>query len=200
MPGVLDEGGSGDGMYYDWTYGRIHFAALNSESNLDTPMFSWEQKRWAKKDLSLINRAKYPWSIAHFHRPLYCAKSHDCGKMLMKQGLEDLLVENKVDMALVGHEHTYERTHPVKNFEKQADGAAPVYMLQGSSGNREGNSGTYPPLEELPDWVANVHNQIGFGVLTQSFDGKSLLWSFYESATMQKLDEEIYIKHDVEEV
>jgi acid phosphatase type 7 len=198
MPGVIDEGGSGDGMYYDWTYGKIHFSALNTESAIDTPMFSHEEKVWAKKDLSLINRKTHPWSIAHFHRPLYCAKDDDCGKMLMKQGLEDLLVDSKVDIVLVGHEHTYERTHPVKGGEKQEPGTAPVYMMQGSSGNREGNSGTYPPLSELPAWVANVHNNIGLGVLTQSFDGKSLLWSFYDSATMEKLDEEIYIKNDVE--
>lgn len=203
MPGVIDEGvGSGDGMYYDWTYGKIHFAALNSESPIDTALFTPEQHKWAKKDLALINRKTHPWSIAHFHRPLYCAtaKGGECGKHLMKMGLEDVLVDAKVDMVLVGHEHTYERTYPVKNYVKQPDGQAPVYLLQGSSGNREGNNGQYPPLSELPEWVANVHNDIGFGVLTQSFDGKSLMWRFYNSETMEKLDEEIYIKHSVDSV
>jgi hypothetical protein len=59
---------------------------------------------------------------------------------------------------------------------------APVYIMQGASGNREGNDGNYPPLEQLPAWVASAHNEIGFGILTQSADGSTLKWTFYVSA------------------
>ena len=138
MPGQIDEGGSGDGMYYAWEYGRMHFAALSSESAIDTPMFSRTEKVWANKELLTVNRAKTPWSIAHIHRPLYCAKDAECGQLLRHQGLEDVLYNNKVDLVLVGHDHTYERSAAVYNNTRMEDGTAPVYLMQGASGNREG--------------------------------------------------------------
>ena len=179
MPGQIDEGGSGDGMYYSWQYGAIHFTSMNSESPIDTPQFTETEANWANADLSTVDRDVTPWVISHFHRPLYCIKDDDCGKLLMKQGCEDVLYNNKVDVVLVGHFHTYERTKPVYNYTVTE--GAPVYLLQGSSGNREGNDGDYDDME-LPDWAASAHNNIGYGILTQSADGSQLKWSFYESA------------------
>ena len=108
------------------------------------------------------------------------------GSLLVQQGGEDVLYNNKVDIVLTGHEHTYERTYPVYNHTKLD--SAPLYLLQGGSGNREGNNGNYPPLDQLPDWVAAVYNQIGFGILTQSADGSTINWEFFESETMKSLD------------
>lgn len=180
MPGQIDENGSGDGMYYSWQYGAIHFTSMNSESPIDTPQFTDKELAWVDEDLSQVDRSATPWVVSHFHRPLYCAKDSDCGNHLIKQGGEEVLYGNNVDLVLVGHEHTYERTKPVYN--RTVTEGAPVYLLQGSSGNREGNKGEYPPLEELPEWVAAVHNDIGYGILTQSADGKQLKWGFYVSA------------------
>lgn len=180
MPGQIDEGGSGDGMYYSWQYGAVHFTSMNSESPIDTPQFSESEMAWVNQDLAAVDRSVTPWVVSHFHRPLYCARDSDCGALLMKQGGEEALFNNKVDLVLVGHEHTYERTKPVYNYTV-TDGA-PVYLLQGSSGNREGNNGDYPPLEEMPEWVAAAHNEIGYGILTQSADGSQLKWAFYVSA------------------
>lgn len=108
------------------------------------------------------------------------------GKILVEQGGENVMYNNKVDIVFTAHEHTYERTFQVYNHTAEKD--APMYMLQGSSGNREGNKGDYPPLEELPDWVAAVHNDVGYGILTQSANGNTLSWSFFRSADQEMLD------------
>lgn len=192
MPGQLGEGGSGDGMYYSWNYGAIHFCAMNSESPIDTPMFTESELSWVNYDLSNVDRTATPWVFAHFHRPFYCAKDEDCGSLLVQQGGEEVLYQNKVDVVLTAHEHTYERTYPVYNHTQQ-DGA-PIYLLQGGSGNREGNNGNYPPLDELPSWVAATYNQIGFGVLTQSADGSEVSWKYIESATKKVLDSVSWVK------
>lgn len=78
MPGQLDEGGSGDGMYYSWNYGAIHFCAMNSESPIDTPMFTDTELSWVDYDLSSVDRTVTPWVFAHFHRPFYCARDDEC--------------------------------------------------------------------------------------------------------------------------
>lgn len=186
MPGQVDVGGSGDGMYYSWTHGAIHFTAMNSESPIDTPMFTDAELAWVDQDLSSVDRSVTPWIIAHFHRPFYCARDEECGAILINQGGEEVLYRNKVDVVLVGHEHTYERTLPVYNHTNTE--GAPVYLMQGASGNREGNNGDYPPLTQLPSWVAAVHNEIGYGILTQSADGSSLQWAYYVSTGQERLD------------
>lgn len=180
MPGQIDAGGSGDGMFYSWEYGAIHFDALNTESPIDTGLFTPYQKKWAEADMATIDRSVTPWTVSHFHRPLYCANKADCGKHLMKMGLEDVLMDNKVDLVLVGHVHSYERTKPV--YDYTVTEGAPVYIMQGASGNREGNTGSYRPIDEMEDYMASAHTDIGYGILTQSADGKNLKWNFHASA------------------
>jgi hypothetical protein len=72
MPGVagLQGEGSGDGMYYEWSYGPMHFAAMNSESPIDTALFTAQEMDWVNKKLAAVDRSVTPWSIAHFHRPV----------------------------------------------------------------------------------------------------------------------------------
>lgn len=66
--------------------------------------------------------------------------------------------------------------------------------MQGASGNREGNDGNYPPLDQLPSWVASAHNEIGYAILTQSADGKEISWKFLESSTNNVLDSASWTK------
>ncbi len=204
MPGQIDLGGSGDGMYYAWEYGKIHFTAMNSESPIDTPMFTEAEMAWVDADMKSVDRSVTPWLVAHFHRPFYCARDNECkfflcflttflihlcitgGSLLISQGGEEVLHNNKVDIVLTGHEHTYERTFPVYN--KTVTDGAPVYLMQGGSGNREGNNGDYPPLSELPSWVAAVDNKIGYGVLTLSEDASTITWEFFQSEGMKVTD------------
>lgn len=60
--------------------------------------------------------------------------------------------------------------------------------MQGASGNREGNDGAYPPLDQLPEWTAAAHNEVGYAVLTQSADQSSLTWKFFVSDGNAELD------------
>jgi hypothetical protein len=87
--------GSGDNMYYEWGLpGLVHFAAINSETAVDTANFGEAQEAWMDQVLGKAdaNREETPWSIAHFHRPLYCSNSGECnndqsmGVILRKQG------------------------------------------------------------------------------------------------------------------
>lgn len=192
MPGQLEGDGNSDGMFYSWDYGDIHFAAMNSESPIDTAKFSEEEYAWFDADLTAHEAS--PWTVAHFHRPLYCAKEPDCGKRLVEAGMEELLHSHSVDLAFVAHEHAYERTFPMYAGQSSEDGHSPAYLMQGASGNREGNKHEYPPLSDLPEWVAAVHNDIGYGVLTQAADGKQLSWSFFNSETGEALDTVHYTK------
>ena len=62
MEGLAGEGAS-DGMFYSWDYGDIHFAAMNTESPIDTALFPEEEYAWFDQDLQA--HADAPWKVRH---------------------------------------------------------------------------------------------------------------------------------------
>lgn len=84
-------------------------------------------------------------------------------------------------VTILGHVHAYERSYPVYQNEPTSTDyvapSAPVYILQGASGNREGNKGSYPPQEELPSYSANTQTAVGYALLTVG--PEQLDWVFY---------------------
>ena len=207
MPGD-DRDNDGEGnrknMYYSWEYGNIHFLAMNSESAVDTPEFKRTMLDWFDADLARVDRTVTPFVIAHFHRPLYCSNDGQCTKtadepnVLVRQA-EDLFNEHQVDVVFSGHVHEYERMSAIykaKAIETPSDGTygAPVYILQGSSGNREGNKNNWPSDEDTPAWSLAHAGDVGYGILisTVAQGGSSLKWSFYRSEDNELLDTATY--------
>lgn len=151
MPGVIDEGGSGDNMFFSWNLGPVHFLSCNSETPVDTANFDPVQIEWMARDLRQVHRKVTPWVVANFHRPMYCAGDSDstCGRQagVLKKEAEGIFFRNEVNAVITGHVHAYERTFPVYKEEKMSDEytavpyAGPVHLMQGASGNREGNKG-----------------------------------------------------------
>ena len=104
----------------------------------------------------------------------------------------------KVDLCITGHVHAYERTLPVYNEEVVSNDlasksyTAPIYILQGASGNRENNKGegSWPSPE--PAWSANHSSDIGYGLLVvesaASNPVPTLHWTFYRSSDNEALD------------
>lgn len=189
--------GSGDNMYYSWEMGSIHFISMNSETAIDTANFNDKELAWAESDLSTVDRTKTPWLIANLHRPMYCSNDNECtsthGGLKLRAEAEDMFYQHKVDLVVCGHVHSYERTYPVYNNTKlEGVNAGPVYIVQGASGNREGNKGSFPSPENLPAWSAAQHTEVGYAVMIVT--PSSLDWTFYDSATRQALDHVVYSK------
>jgi hypothetical protein len=94
-------GGNGEKWYsYDW--GRIHFVALDTEADYAT------QARWLDADLAATT---LPWKIVYFHKPPYSSGDHGSDTSL-RSALEPMLVKHRVQLALAGHDHDYERMLP----------------------------------------------------------------------------------------
>ena len=202
MPGMFEaadtvlpdtSSGSGDNMFYSWDVNYVHFLAADSESLIDTAYFSETELTWMRKDLSMVRRENTPWVIAHFHRPSYCSNDHAClgaskhgGADYVLARTEEVFHEHKVDLVLMGHVHSYQRSYPVYQQNVTSTSydspTAPVYILQGASGNREGNKGSYPDPADMPAWSAAAHTNVGYGLLTAS--EKSLEWKFYQSSVL----------------
>ena len=61
-------------------------------------------------DLAKVDRQKTPWLIAAVHAPWYNSNTaHQGSGEGMREAMEDMLLEAKVDVLFAGHVHAYER-------------------------------------------------------------------------------------------
>lgn len=183
MPGV---GSAKDKMYYSFDYGSVHWAMMNTESPIDTPDITKDQVAWLEADLAAANapaaRATHPWVVAAGHRPFYCSNPGNKVQCTTFAGIlrnlaESALVSNAVDLGIQCHEHSMEATYPVSKSvptsTNYTDPTAPVYVVNGAAGNREGNE---EPSGQQP-WSAWHSREFGFGRVTVAGPG-SLTYEF----------------------
>lgn len=93
-------GPSGTG-YYSYTAGRWHVVSLNSE--IDASAGS-AQEQWLRADLAAANT---PCTAAYWHRPRFSSGPH--GDAVAMGDLWQALYDNRADLVINGHDHTYER-------------------------------------------------------------------------------------------
>jgi hypothetical protein len=118
-------------FWYSFDYGSIHFITISFEHNF---LKNSEQYKWLSQDLSKINKQITPWIVVSGHRPMYSSSNFTSDNIFslgIKNELEDLLYDYKVDLFLSGHLHSYERTCKIYNNKCVEDGI--IHILSGSS-------------------------------------------------------------------
>ncbi|RYG52351.1 hypothetical protein EON67_01415 [archaeon] len=179
-------------LYYSLNIGPVHLAIYDTETAIDTADVNATQLAWLQADLAAANanRAVTPWVVAAGHRPLYCSNTAkmDCEVFasILRFQCESTFVSSHVDLVLGAHMHGYERAWPtidgVPVSSNYTSPAAPVYVVNGAAGNREGNK-----LPKGAVWSAFQSNAVGYGYL-QFAGAHSMTYSFIESATGNVLD------------
>lgn len=151
--------------YYSFDYGMVKTIVLSSYS------FSNEaslQYKWLLNELKSIDRKKTPWVIVMMHTQFYTTFSTHVGEKettVMRESMESLFVKYRVNLVFSGHDHAYMRSKPMFNGTSVENGKAPIYVIVGEGGNREGHSKEY--LHEVPEeWIASRDKSVyGFGTL-----------------------------------
>lgn len=112
------------------------------------------------------------------HRPLYCSSASriDCDEraQYLRTKFENLFFNNSVDIVFQGHAHNYERCTPVYRDVVMGANEAPVYVVNGFAGSREGDllGGFAPgvPWRVVGKTGTNTTTLFGYGVLSASAD------------------------------
>ncbi|XP_005108444.1 acid phosphatase type 7 [Aplysia californica] len=172
--------------YFSFNMGPVHFISLSTELLFYVqyglvPIV--EQYKWLERDLAEANkpenRQKRPWIIVFGHRPMYCSNddNDDCTHheslvrvgipFLHILGMEKLLHEYGVDIALWAHEHSYERLWPVYNrkvyngsySKPYTNPGAPVHITTGSAGCKEKHDNFD---KKVDDWSAFRSDDYGY--------------------------------------
>lgn len=102
--------------WYSYDWGRVHFVALDTESDYAT------QASWLDADLAATAQ---PWKIVYFHKPPYSSGPH--GSDLSLRGvLAPVFEKHGVQLVLSGHDHDYERMVPARGVQYVVTGGGGV--------------------------------------------------------------------------
>jgi acid phosphatase type 7 len=121
--------------YYAYTYGPARFVMVSSYSSI---LPGSAQHTWIQEELAAIDRRVTPWVIVVLHTPMYntfALHRHDLQIVAVKEHLESILVEHKVNMVFTGHIHAYLRTANVVN-DGVLDPTGPVHITVGAGGRK----------------------------------------------------------------
>jgi len=107
--------------YYSFGVNNIHFTCVNGviidwthNNPFNVNNYIPTLQKWIDNDLKGVKPGV--WKIVYMHRPLYC--SHDDGHCKgeaekMRNIFEKIFNDNKVDLIIAGHLHSYERAFPI---------------------------------------------------------------------------------------
>lgn len=106
--------------YYKVSRGPVDFFVLNTTFFVRSP----EQRAWIAKALA---ESKARWKIVIGHHPMY-SSGRNGNTEGSRKVLEPLLIKNKVDLYLAGHDHDYERFAPIRGVRYVVSGGGGSYL------------------------------------------------------------------------
>jgi chitodextrinase len=157
--------------YYSFNLGSWHLIALNSNCSTVSCSATSSQANWLRQDLAANPRT---CTLAFWHHPRFTSGVNAPGSTSVKP-LYQALYDYDADVALVGHDHHYERFAP-----KDPDG-----NLNSSTGIREFVVGTggrsFHPINTIQPG-SEVRQNTNFGVLKLTLHPASYDWQFVPEA------------------
>jgi len=165
---------NGEGMdntWYSFNYGNAHYVVMSTEHDFQVGS---QQYQFLEKDLQSVDRSKTPWVIFAGHRPMYIDSTNtnpNGGDQpvaeFLRANVEPLLVKYRVNIALWGHHHSYQRTCPV-NHE----------VCQFQPNNNRSKNSYYIDDTHYPNPIHLVIGMAGAG-LSQNLKLEKPVWLIY---------------------
>jgi 3',5'-cyclic AMP phosphodiesterase CpdA len=111
--------------YYSFDWGNAHFTALDFNAGPDPA-----QLEWLESDLASTDK---PWKFVFYHQAIYSSGPHGTESWVAawRQLLAPIFEQHEVDIVFNGHDHIYERTHPINGvvYIVSGGGGGPLYRV-----------------------------------------------------------------------
>jgi len=155
--------------YYTYTYSLVRIVMMSSYDPYEPGSKQYEWVRATLREAN-NNRQTHPWLVLCFHSPMYSSseghKGPDGkgGDPVFRAAMEKMLIDYKVDVAITGHDHGYERSYPVFNetvknnhISHYEDPKYPIHILAGVGG-----ATADPWIDPRPEWSARREGTYGY--------------------------------------
>jgi predicted phosphodiesterase len=113
-------------LYYSFEWGDCKFIMLESTALFKLPIGA--HMTWLLNELQNNQRR---WLIVYFHHTLYSAMGGDSTLRAIYEPIFELL---DVDLVVAGHDHNYERTLPIRDFNPDPTYPGLVHVITGGGG------------------------------------------------------------------
>ncbi|MBK9715233.1 MAG: metallophosphoesterase family protein [Kouleothrix sp.] len=117
--------------YYSFDYGSAHIVALDSNAPLDVDDAAApdDMLDWLRADLA---QTKQPWKIVALHHPAYSTGGHGSDSRVRSK-LVPIFEAYGVSLVLSGHDHTYQRSLPLRGGQiTTTEQGGVVYIVSGA--------------------------------------------------------------------
>ncbi|HKO40247.1 MAG TPA: metallophosphoesterase, partial [Nitrososphaeraceae archaeon] len=189
-----------ENQYYSFNQKNVHFLALSTETDFDEDS---EQYAFAKQDLEKYSKDPFiDWIIVFYHRYIYGSGSGLEEEKDFRETYHPLFDKYKVDLALQGHLHVYERTYPITfnnddddepivqdnnpNLYKNPKGT--IFLTVGTGGAHD------MQLSSLKDFsVQGIAGEFGILNIQIESDQTPLIGQFIENGKKHKIADEFKI-------
>jgi uncharacterized protein (TIGR03437 family) len=120
------------GRYHSFDRGDVHFVAIDSNLLADDSA-SRRMLAWLEQDLAATRAT---WRIPFFHHLPYPIEHHvgDPLCVAAREQLVPIFERYGVQLVFSGHEHTYQRTKPMRGGTPVSAGMGTVYVVTGGGG------------------------------------------------------------------
>jgi predicted phosphodiesterase len=189
-------------QYYSFNYKNMHFLALSTETDYDDDS---EQYQFAIRDLEQYSKEPFmDWIIVFYHRHIYGSGSLEPDTDF-RESYHPLFDKYKVDIALQGHLHVYERTYPITFNEEDDDEPIvqdnnPTDIYKNPKGPiflTIGTGGAHDMTSSSEDFVAKgIDGKFGILDIALESDQKTLTGTFIENGKKNKVMDEFKIVKD----
>ena len=130
------------GRYYSFDWGNAHFVSIDSNTPLIRAAEEGGQMlQWLEHDL---NATRQFWKIVFFHHPPYAVGPNETNILcaLAREKIVPILETYGVHLVFSGHEHSYQRSQPIRGGAIANPNQGTVYITSGGGGG-----GLYPVWE-----------------------------------------------------
>ena len=122
------------GRYYSYDWGNVHFVSLDAHESLELAVNSGGSLlRWLENDLRSTRQF---WRIVYFHYPPFAAgpNMNDPHSALIRQYVVPLVEAYGAQIVLTGHEHSYQRSQPMRKSVQVTSDVGTSYITSGGGG------------------------------------------------------------------
>ena len=190
--------------WYSFDYANAHFVVLNDTVASDT-ILSGDEAAWLRSDLMAVNRTTTPWVFVMHHQPLYtCSLGGHNPDTTLRSAWQPIFDQFHVDIVFAGHNHEYERSHPIFGYSAGGDmlagsvaGGAPTF---GADGNPSGSIYIVAAGAGAPLYPCDMHcpetafAQSVRAYVTFQISNRTLTMNAYDSLTDTMIDTLSYTK------
>lgn len=174
--------------WYSYDYGLAHFTVFSTEHNFTAGSLLYQ---WLERDLKSVDRRNTPWLIVVGHRPMYSSEKYPSDYKVtlgIQNALEDLFYEWRVDLAVWGHYHAYERTCAV--FKQKCNSEGTVHIVVGTAGYPLDDAGTY-------GFPWSLHYEPNYGYLRVSVANTTALHLEYIRNTDNIVADQTWLSNNI---